>query len=302
MIKVLAPLGTQMPELADPQTLPELLARPDKAIWVDIEAPDSTDAAVLRDLFHFHELTIEDCLNSAVDPPKVDDYGDYLFVIVQAIDFSVSDEVLVTTELNLYVGKNYLVTVHQRPLPVLDQVVGHCRRQLPLVGRGPDWLTHTILDHLVDQLLPVVEAMDEEIAALEDQALEAPDKQLIGRMGQLKRCTLRLRWLVAPERDVMSRIGRGDFPHLIREETHMYFRDVYDHLARLDVTIENLRDLGESVMAVYLATQGNRLNEVMKALGVVGVIFLPLTLISGVFGTNFSDTYMDSGWLGFGLM
>ena len=82
----------------------------------------------------------------------------------------------------------------------------------------------------------------------------------------------------------------------------MYFRDIYDHLARLDVTIENLRDLGESVMAIYLATQGNRLNEVMKALGMVGVVFLPLTLISGVFGTNFANTYMDSEWLGFGLM
>jgi len=302
MIEVLAHLGTEEPKAGDPAKISELLCDDHGTTWVDIEAPGQPEAAFLSDVFHFHPLTIEDCLNELVDPPKVDDYKEYLFIIAQAIDFSASDESLATTELNIYVGKNYVVTVHQRPLPVLDDVAEHCKRQLPLVGKGPDWLTHTILDRLVDQLLPVVEAIDEEIAALEDQALQAADRSLVSRMGELKRSTLRLRWLVAPQRDVVSRISRGDFPHLIREETHMYFRDVMDHLVRLDVTIENLRDLGESVMAVYLATQGNHLNEVMKALGIVGVIFLPLTLISGVFGTNFSNTYMDSGWFGFGLM
>jgi magnesium transporter len=302
MIEVLAHLGTEETKAGDPAKISELLRDDHGTTWVDIEAPGQPEAAFLSDVFHFHPLTIEDCLNELVDPPKVDDYKEYLFIIAQAIDFSASDESLATTELNIYVGKNYVVTVHQRPLPVLDGVAEHCKRQLPLVGKGPDWLTHTILDRLVDQLLPVVEAIDEEIAALEDQALQMADRSLISRMGELKRSTLRLRWLVAPQRDVVSRISRGDFPHLIREETHMYFRDVMDHLVRLDVTIENLRDLGESVMAVYLATQGNHLNEVMKALGIVGVIFLPLTLISGVFGTNFSNTYMDSGWFGFGLM
>jgi magnesium transporter len=303
MMKVLAHVGTERPDFVDPAEIPSLLADPHGAtLWVDLEDPDQPEKAILSDVFHFHPLTIEDCFSEAFDPPKVDDYHDYLFIVAQAIDFSAQDDTLATTELDLYLGKNYVVTVHRRPLPVLGEVMEHCKRLLPLVGRGPDWLMHAILDRLVDQLLPVVAAIDEEIATLEDQALESPDHALIGRMGGLKRSTLRLRWLVAPQRDMVNRLGRGDFPHLIREETHMYFRDVHDHLVRLDVTIENLRDLGESVMAVYLATQGNRLNEVMKALGIVGVIFLPLTLISGVFGTNFTDTYMDSGWLGFAVM
>jgi magnesium transporter len=303
MIKVLAHLGTDQVEFLDPAELPHLLADPETLTWVDLESPDELEAhVILADTFHFHPLTVEDCCNDITDPPKIDDYRDYLFIIAQAIDFSVLEDSIVTTEVNIFLGKNYVVTVHRRPLPVLGEVVDHCKRQLPHVGTGADWLCHAILDKLVDQLLPVVEAIDEEIASLEDQALESADRAVVARMGQLKRSTLRLRWLVAPQRDVVSRIGRGDFPNLIRDETHMYFRDVHDHLVRMDVTIENLRDLGESVMAVYLATQGNRLNEVMKALGIVGVIFLPLTLISGVFGTNFTDTYMDSGWLGFGIM
>lgn len=302
MLKALAHLGSDHPEFVDPGQLAELLADRNATTWLDIEAATESEKAILSDVFHFHPLTIEDCFSEAFDPPKVDDYRDYLFIVAQAIDFSVQDDTLATTELDLYMGANYVVTVHRGPLPVLGEVMNHCQRQVPLVGRGPDWLVHAILDRLVDQLLPVVEAIDEEIATLEDKALESPERTLVGRMGDLKRSTLRLRWLVAPQRDMVNRLGRGDFPHLIREETHMYFRDVHDHLVRLDVTIENLRDLGESVMAVYLATQGNRLNEVMKALGIVGVIFLPLTLISGVFGTNFNDTYMDSSWLGFGLM
>jgi magnesium transporter len=302
MIKVLAHRGSDAPDFVDPARLAQLLEEHDALIWVDLEGPGQPELKILSDVFHFHPLTIEDCGNELFDPPKVDDYVEYLFIVAQAIDFSASDDTLTTTELDLYLGKNYVVTVHHKPLPVLGEVVEQCRRQLPLLNKGSDWLVHAILDKLVDQLLPVVEAIDEEIASLEDRALLAADRDVLERMGELKRSTLRLRWLVAPQRDMVNRLGRGDFPHLIREETYMYFRDIHDHLVRLDVTIENLRDLGESVMAIYLATQGNRLNEVMKALGIVGVIFLPLTLISGVFGTNFNDTYQDSSWLGFGLM
>jgi magnesium transporter len=302
MINVLSHRGSDAPEFVDPAGLTALLAEEDVLVWVDIEGRDEADTAVLTDVFHFHPLTVEDCTNETFDPPKVDDYVDYLFIVAHAIDFSSGDDTLSTTELDLYLGKNYVVTVHQRSLPVLGEVVDQCCRQLPLLNKGADWLVHAILDKLVDQLLPVVEAIDEEISTLEDRALLEADNRVIERLGDLKRSTLRLRWLVAPQRDVVNRLGRGDFPHLVRQETYMYYRDIHDHLVRLDVTIENLRDLGESVMAIYLATQGNRLNEVMKALGIVGVIFLPLTLISGVFGTNFDETYQSSQWLGFGLM
>jgi magnesium transporter len=163
-------------------------------------------------------------------------------------------------------------------------------------------LVHGILDGLVDQLLPVVQRMDEELAALEERALTSAAQSVVVKLSQMSRFTLRLRWLVVPQRDIINRISRGDYSHLIRQELQPYFGDIYDHLVRLDTMIETLRDRCGAVVSIHLATQNNRLNEVMKALGIVGVIFLPLTLISGIFGTNFSNTYMDSQWAGFWLM
>ena len=281
------------------EELPRLLAGPGRVLWVDLEAPTEAEAALLPDLFHFHQLTIDDCFNTRVDPPKIDDYGDYLFLIVQGLDFSASNETVATSELDLYLGPSYIVTFHHQPVTAITEVRARCQRAAPLPARGPDWLAHAILDTLVDHLLPVVEAMDEEIAALEDQALANPQPALIERMTGLKRATLRLRRLVAPQRDVINRLSRGDFAHLVGEDTRMYYRDIYDHLVRLGELVEGLRDLGDSVIATYLATTNNRMNEIMKALSLVGTVFLPLTLVASIFGTNFAPTYEDWGWPGF---
>lgn len=282
--------------------LPRLLAMPGALVWVDLEAPAPDEVAVLSEVFRFHPLTIEDCLNAFVDPPKVDDYGEYLFLVTQGIDFSQRTNRVSTTELDIYIGRSYVVSFHQRPLPSIQEMRERCGRGAPGPARGTDWLGHALLDSLVDQLLPVVQQMDEEIARLEDAALEDPSRELVEQMMVLKRSTLRLRRLVAPQRDLINRLARGDFAHLVREETSMYFRDIYDHLMRLDDMVEGLRDLGDSVISTYLSTTNNRMSEIMKALSVVGTIFLPLTLLASVFGTNFSPTYEASGWWGFLLM
>ncbi len=302
MMTLLVRNGDQRLEPADCGRLAAVLADPACTLWLDIQAPNAAEIQVLSDVFHFHPLTIEDATNDVYDPPKVEDYGEYLFIICHAVRFDSSKEDMVTTELDLYLGKNYVVTVHQQELPELDDVRLNCQRGLPFVVKGPDWLAHAIMDDLVDKVLPVVGAVDEEMAMLEECALQAPDPALVQRISGLKRSIMRLRWLVAPQRELMGRMARGDFGHLVAASTQPYFRDVFDHLVRLDSMIEDLRDLSESVMGIHLATQNNRLNEIMKTLGIVGVIFLPLTLVASVFGTNFDETYMPSGWIGFGLM
>jgi magnesium transporter len=287
---------------AEASELRRMLDTPGVLVWVDLESPDPSEVAVLSDVFQFHPLTIDDCLNYRVDPPKADDYGDYLFLVTQGIDFSAQSNMVATTELNIYLGPSYVVSFHHRPLAAVEETRDRCSRGTSLPTRGADWLAHALLDALVDHVLPVVEAMDEEIAALEDEALGRPDTGLIERMTTLKRSTLRLRRLVAPQRDMVNRMSRGDFAHLVRDETHMYYRDIYDHLVRLEDMIEALRDLGDSVIATYLATVNNRMSEIMKALSLVGTIFLPLTLLASVFGTNFAPTYEDWGWTGFLIM
>jgi magnesium transporter len=285
-----------------PGEVPRLLDTAGSLVWVDLEAPAPDEIAILSDVFHFHQLTIDDCLNSRVDPPKIDDYGEYLFLIAQGIDVREGGAAVTTTELNLYIGHSYVVSFHHRPLAAIEETRLRCERQAPLPARGADWLAHSMLDTLVDHLLPVVEQMDEDIADLEDEALVRPSPDLISRVSQMKRSIIRLRRLVAPQREVVNRLSRGDYTHLVREETHMYYRDIYDHLVRLDEVIEGLRDLGDSVVTTYLSTVNNRMNEIMKALSVVGTIFLPLTLVASVFGTNFSPTYEAWGWSGFAVM
>jgi magnesium transporter len=266
---------------------------------VDLEAPSADEVRVLSDVFHFHPLTIEDCLNHFVDPPKVDDYDSYLFLVVQGVDFSAPEETVATSELDIYVGGSYVVSFHHRPLAAVSDIRDRCLRASPQPARGADWLTHALLDALVDQLLPVIEAIDEELSRLEDEVLANRRDGLVVRFTTLKRTTLRFHRLVSPQRDVVNRLTRGDFSHLIRTETYMYFRDIYDHLVRLEGMIEGLRDLGDSVISTYLAVVNNRMNEIMKTLSIVGTILLPLTLIASIFGTNFLPTYVNWGWAGF---
>lgn len=290
--------GDQFTEVTG-DDIPRLLAIPEALLWVDLEHPAPAEVAILSDVFHFHHLTIDDCLNHRVDPPKVDDYGDYLFIIAQGVDFSARGGTVTTTELNAYIGPNYVVTFHQRPMPAITETHDRCVRGATLPVRGADWLAHGLLDTLVDHLLPVVEEMDEEIASLEDEALSHPEPEMVERLMAMKRSTLRLRRLIAPQRDVVNRLSRGDFSHLIRDETRMYFRDIYDHLVRMEDMIEGLRELSDSVVSTYLSTMNNRMNEIMKSLSLVSVVFLPLTLLASVFGTNFAPTYEAWGWPGF---
>lgn len=278
------------------------LADPDDFLWLDIASPTEQAGELLATVFHFHPLTIEDCLSPAPESPKVDDYGHYLFIVAQDTEFNPTTEEVDSRELNLFVGPNFVVTSHHRRIRAVDDVRERCQRNAPVPARGPDWLAHAILDALVDDLLPAVDAIDEEMSRLQDEALRSPPRTLVRSMTQLKHSAIHLRRLVAPQRDMVNRLSRGDFSHLVRPETQMYYRDIYDHMVRVADMIETLRDLGDSVIATYLATVNNRLNEVMKILSVVSVIFLPLTLIASVFGTNFSPTYEDTGWVGFLVM
>jgi magnesium transporter len=154
-----------------------------------------------------------------------------------------------------------------------------------MLSRGADFLAHTILDSLVDLLLPAVEEMDETLDALESLILAEPDKQHLSQVLLLKRNTLRLRRTILPLRDVVNRLSRGEF-ELIHREALIFFRDIYDHIVRVEEMLEGLRDLADSALSSYLSAVNNRMNEVMKALSVVAVIFLPLTLIASIYGTN----------------
>ncbi len=265
-------------------------------LWLHIANYSPEEAhTILHDLFNFHPLAIEDTLSTGYQPPKVDDFDSYLFIIVHAILNLEHSKTLETTEINCFLGQNYLVTAcSETDLPALAQVRERTKRDCRLIERGLDFLLHAILDAIVDEYLPLLDQIDEEVDSLEDSIILNPKPQNLRRILELKHTILTLRRITSPQREVMLRLSRNEFT-LIEERTLIYFRDIYDHLVRLNDLTENVRDVVTGAMDTYLSVSSNKLNEVMKALTIVSTIFLPLTLITSLYGMNF-DVMPELHW------
>lgn len=271
------------------QQLNQIVADGNGLLWVDLDNPTNNELMeVLNDIFHFHPLTIEDCHSEGYQTPKVDDFESYLFIIAHALLMNPLDgDKLETNELDLFLGKNYLVTTHKDfPMQPVEMIWGRLEKDNRLMSHDPDFLCHAVLDVLVDEYMPLLDMMDEEIDALEDRVLEKPQPSTLQRILDLKHSTLSLRRIIAPQREVMNRLSRDDFT-VIKPRNRIYFRDIYDHLVRIQDLAESVRDIVSGTLDIYLSATSNRLNEVMKALTIVSTIFLPLSFLAGVYGMNF---------------
>lgn len=257
-------------------------------LWVSLEHPSENEIhQILDETFHFHPLAIEDCQSDGYQPPKVDDFGNYIFIIAHSLDLQQSISLVETCELNLFLGRNYLVTCFQSArMPPVDAVWGLLPRDERLHRHGADFLCHAVLDHLVDDYMPLLDKMDEEIEWLEDQVLQTPTVQVMERILKLKHDVMTMRRIIAPQREVMNRLSRDDFPQIDRQR-RIYYRDIYDHLVRIYDLTESVRDIVSGALEIYLSSNSLRLNEIMKALTIVSTIFLPLSFLAGVFGMNF---------------
>ena len=256
--------------------------------WVSLEAPQAEETQeVLGNFFHFHPLTIEDCTSTGYQTSKVDDFNHYLFIIAHAIHSEDGISDLETNELNIYLGANYLVTYYQETSssPV-TQLRKQIERDERLSQYGTDFLCHSILDILVDDYMPLLDHFEDEIDQLEDLVLEKPKPATLQRILQLKHTMMTLRRIIAPQREVMNRLSRDEFSQ-IDQHSRIYFRDIYDHLVRIQDTTESLRDIIAGDLDIYLNATSLRLNEIMKALAVVSTVFLPLSWLAGVYGMNF---------------
>ncbi|MDO8616594.1 MAG: magnesium/cobalt transporter CorA [Dehalococcoidia bacterium] len=291
-------------EIASGAELRQALADPDGLLWIDLIINSAEDARVLTDVFSFHPLTIEDCVSPHLDPAKIDDHGEYIFIVVQALAGYVPDEELEAFEVDFYLGSNYVVSCHQQPATAIEHFRERVRRDEGLLSHGADWLLHGLLDALVDEYLPIVDAVDDTIDQIEEKVLHRPETRLLEQVMMVKRNALRLRRATTPQRDIMNRLSRGEYPKLIREETAIYYRDVYDHLVRIEYLVEALRDLADGALQTYLSVVSNRLNQVMKVLTVAVVPLTVGTLISGIYGMNLTAGFWppsDSEW-GFGAV
>jgi magnesium transporter len=256
-------------------------------LWVDIcQEPVQSSRPLLEETFGFHPLAVDDALEEK-HVPKIDDWSSYLYLVVHALQFDEeADEPLTSMEVDIFLGKNYLVTHTLKPVPAIQQVWDLVQRDERILARGAQRLLYSITDEMATNTMPVVEAIDEAIDHLEDGIFEDPDANLLERIFTYKRALLGLRRILMPQREVFNKLARGDFP-LIEPESRMFFRDVYDHLVRLHDITEGLRDLVTGALDTYLSVVSNRMNEVMKTLTVITTLFMPIAFLTGFFGTNF---------------
>jgi magnesium transporter len=250
--------------------------------WLDLDNPTEGDFAILRDVFKFHPLAVEDS-EQFNQRSKIDGYDDFVFIVIYGAG-SAEDRLV---EVHCFYSDRFLVTVHRQACPVLAEI----RRRYEKREGGieqPSLLLYRVVDGLVDSFFPSLAAFDDRIDDLEDAIfLSASDEQL-QEIFQMKRRLVEMRKILTPQRDAFASLmgAVAELPGLAERDEH-YFRDVYDHLIRISDLIDSYRDLLTGAMDVYLSTVSNRLNAVMKQLTIIATVFLPLTFITGFFGQNF---------------
>src|SRR5688572_16798729 len=274
-------------------------------VWVDLAAPSLPETLILSDTFAFHPLSVEDA-RAELHYPKIEAYDGYLYVILHGIDFHTGDKGFATHDVDFFVGATYLVTVHDGHSTSISGLQANVERNPKIMGEGPVALFHRIVDAMVDHYRPEVEKLEERIDALENAVFESPSPALVREILIVKREVAGLRRVVMPQRDVIGRLARRDYVD-ISTDLSFRFRDVYDHLVRIadDGTI--FQDRISGVLDAHLTSASNRLNEIMKVLTVVSTIFMPLTLMSGLWGMNiplprFPGSDAAQFWWLFGIM
>jgi magnesium transporter len=259
----------------------------DGLLWVDLAAEANLEhETMLLDTFKFHPLAIDDALRET-HVPKVDDWGTYLYIVLRAVDPEhLADEQLGTLEVDIFLGQNYLVTYHPKAIAAVDRVWASCYRDERHVKKGASHLLYKLVDELVADYMPVVERIDEAIDEIEQEVFAEAKPIVLERIFVLKRNLLHFRRVIAPQREVLNKLARGDYA-VIDAEAQLFFRDVYDHLVRLHDLTESLRDLVGSALDTYLSVVNNRMNDVMRTLTVITTLFMPISFLVGFFGMNF---------------
>jgi magnesium transporter len=274
---------------------------PGALCWIDVVGPSADTLEALGTRFGFHPLALEDCAHQD-QRPKAEEYGDHLFVVTQG--FQCPGDVLEDLtwhELHAFIGSGFLVTVHDADVGAVDHVWKRVASEATTFQRGVDFVHYMVLDRMVDDNFPILDRIADELEAIEDHVLTEPRKDALPRIFALKQRLVLMRKVLSPQRDVVGMLSKRGST-VISDKTSLYFRDVYDHLARTVESIEANRDLLGNALDAYLSAVGQRTNEIMKALAILSAIFMPLTFITGFFGQNFEHLPFSSDPLMWGML
>ena len=271
------------------QEFPQLIHNPQGLLWVDFVSEPPEICLPILQSFGFHPLAIDDALQET-HSPKLDDWGEYLYIALNYMEAKENNHSWETEvdELDIFLGQNYIVTHHDYPVSAIDETWAACDRDQRNVQEGADHLLYKIVDNLVAGYMPTIEKIDSAIDQIEDQVFDRPSPRTLEKLFSLKRVLLAMRRILLPQREVLNKLARDDYK-VIDPKDRIFFRDIYDHLVRLHDLNESLRDLVGGAQDTYLSVVNNRMNEIMKTLTTITVLFMPLSVLTGFFGMNFFE-------------
>jgi len=254
--------------------------------WVNMDGLGNVD--LLRELgkfFRLHVLALEDVLN-VPQRPKLDDYGDRLFLVAHMLEFAAGE--LQTEQVSLFLGDSFVLTIQETPGDCLDPIRERLRKGVGQLRReGADFLAYAILDAIIDNYFPSLEGFGELIEEIEDEVAARPTPHTLVRVHDAKRQLINVRRCIWPLREVINELLQGE-SHLIKKPTQVYLRDCHQHTVYILDLLETYREVASSLVEVYNSSVSNRLNQVMKILTVIATIFMPLTFLAGIYGMNFN--------------
>ncbi len=280
----------------DPREFPAILATGTGLLWVDVDLREKGHHALLASVFKFHPLSIEDTL-SADGRVKFEEFPGYALAVVRAVRFvSETDDLYDIETFNLwcFFGRNFVVTVRGAHAPGVDATMERLARSPEFLERGAGRLVHQILDASVDAYFPVMDQIDAFVDGLEERVFVNFDQEALRDIFSVKRLVLQLKRHLAAMREVFNAM-QGRPCALIPADVQIYFRDVYDHVYRLNESLDTYRDLISSTMDSYLTQVSNRMGKVTKGLTVVATMSVPFVVVSGMWGMNFASVPL-SGW------
>ncbi len=295
---------TGLEERRDPVDLRALIADRSRVTWVDIEKPTPPETELLDTVFNFHPLTIDDCL-SPRHHPKVEDYGEYLFLITHEILPQSSEKEFKGAELDLFLGPHYLVTYHKPHLRSIETVKERSKISPKNYFRGADFLLAKILDEAANLYTPVLDQFERKIIEMEDDVLKEHDERFLTEVFGLRRNLIRLKGMVAQQLAIVIQLVKSGYDEMLPFSLP-YLANVHDHMLRITDRVESHRDAVSGLVEAHLLTSSNKAGDVMKVLTMLSCVMLPMTVITGIYGMNFK--YMpEINWpyghyLAYGLM
>lgn len=254
-------------------------------LWLDLVKPDKGEMDILEKVFELHPVTLEDCINT-ITRPKIEQFEKYTFIVMHAAATTPRAQKIRTIELNICLGKNFIITIHQEPIKGVETAIERTRKNSAIMSKGSDTLLHLVVDSLVDNYIPVLDVMENKISNIETQVLANPNQKTLHNIFTVKKDILYLRRFIGPQRDTVNFLSKENF-QFINPKRRAYFRDVYDNMIFINDTIDTYRDVINGTFDAYLSTISNRTNDIMKVLTIIATIMMPLTLITGIYGMNF---------------